>query len=286
MKAPIELYRPTILNIIAIVSYCLATMFHIIAYATDNWASIQLDDVRWRLGLWQGCREEDEYCTTEVFEHAIFQTGSDWHTGARVMMTLTLIILFFLEFTLIGYACVKNLEKFRGQLVGITIALSLSAAFCHFLVVIMYGTEVDKIPESSVKASYGIIFISIIIEVLIPLVIYIDKSRKFPSGGIFKGPRKLLGIDDPREGEAQPKPKSSRPNVVRRDRDVFTIDSTVSMRTSTTSLSEAETFKKYAYDDVQDASVISTGSANSINTRSTMFTNISGPDRASTGSLV
>lgn len=76
MKPPIELNRPTILNIIAIVSYCLATMFHIIAYATDNWASMMLDNVRWRFGLWQGCREEDEHCTTDIFQHKVFQTGT------------------------------------------------------------------------------------------------------------------------------------------------------------------------------------------------------------------
>lgn len=77
MKPPIELYRPTILNIIAIISYCLATMFHIIAYATDNWASLVLEGVRWRMGLWQGCRDMDgtEYCTTDVFEDKAFQTG-------------------------------------------------------------------------------------------------------------------------------------------------------------------------------------------------------------------
>lgn len=78
MKAPVELYRPTILNIIALISYCLATMFHIIAYATDNWASLLIDGVRWRMGLWQGCKElEDgsEFCTTDVFEDKAFQSG-------------------------------------------------------------------------------------------------------------------------------------------------------------------------------------------------------------------
>lgn len=67
-------------------------------------------------------RMPELFCKMVIFSRA----GSDWHLGARVMMTLALIILFVLEFTLIGYACIKSLEKYKSQLVGSTIALSLS----------------------------------------------------------------------------------------------------------------------------------------------------------------
>ncbi|XP_060565113.1 uncharacterized protein LOC132724292 isoform X2 [Ruditapes philippinarum] len=278
MKAPVELHRPTILNIIAIVSYCLATLFHIIAYATDNWASLLLDGVRWRMGLWQGCKElEDgsEYCTTDVFEDKAFQSGSDWHLGARVMMTLALIILFVLEFTLIGYACIKNLEKYKSQLVGSTIALSLSAAFSHFLVLIMYGTEVEKIPDSQIKASYGIVIICLIIEVFLPCFVYVDKNLRYPSGNTFLIPKRFINTHASNNLTARQKHEDPSP--------LFTIDrASVSLRTSTTSLTEAETFKRFASDEVPDPSLVSLGSINSINTRSTFITGTSqSADRSS-----
>lgn len=146
----------------------------------------------------------------------------------------------------------------------------------------MYGTEVDKISESYVKASYGILVISLLIEVILPVIVYVDKSRAFPSGRIFKIPRRVIGIGksgDPQQG-------NSRRGVVRDERDVYTIESSNSLRTSMTSLSEAETFKRFAYNDVPDPSMNSVGSINSINTRSTMYTNVSITDRISTESLV
>jgi len=53
--------------------------------------------------------------------------GSDWHIGSRVMMTLALILLFFLEFVLLGYVCIKRLEPYRSKLVAFVIGLSVSA---------------------------------------------------------------------------------------------------------------------------------------------------------------
>jgi len=43
------------------------------------------------------------------------------------MMTLSLILLFVLEFALIGYACIQKMQKYRSKLVGFIIAVSLSA---------------------------------------------------------------------------------------------------------------------------------------------------------------
>jgi hypothetical protein len=64
------------------------------------------------------------------------------------MMTLALIILFVLEFTLIGYACIKNLEKYKSQLVGSTIALSLSAGNYLSIILVLYLKELHGSPKT------------------------------------------------------------------------------------------------------------------------------------------
>ena len=98
MQPPVELSRLTILNIAAIVCYCLAILFHIVAFATDSWSSLYLDGVRWKVGLWTGCRQNDGettwYCSQDVFEDPVFQTGKSkflfWI--AQCMFVLLLII--------------------------------------------------------------------------------------------------------------------------------------------------------------------------------------------------
>ena len=79
VKPPVELSRPTILNLIAILCYCLAILFHIIAFATDNWSSITVQGVRYTIGLWQGCRKNETtdewHCSTDVFDDEAFKTG-------------------------------------------------------------------------------------------------------------------------------------------------------------------------------------------------------------------
>ena len=77
MKPPVELNRPTLLNIVAVVCYCLAILFHVIAYSTNSWASLVLSGVRWEVGLWQGCNDVTGtwLCTDHIFEDDVFQTG-------------------------------------------------------------------------------------------------------------------------------------------------------------------------------------------------------------------
>lgn len=48
------------------------------------------------------------------------------------MMTMALILLFVLEFALLGYACIQKLQKYKSKLVGFIIALSLSAGKCPY----------------------------------------------------------------------------------------------------------------------------------------------------------
>ena len=53
--------------------------------------------------------------------------GSNWHIGSQIMMTFALIIMFLLEFAVVGYACIKRLERHKSKVVGIVIALSVTA---------------------------------------------------------------------------------------------------------------------------------------------------------------
>lgn len=258
MRPPVELSRPTLLNIIAIICYCLSMMFHIIAYATDNWGSLLLDGVRWRVGLWHGCTQNTEdsswHCGQEVFEHEHFKTGSDWHLGARIMMTIALIALFFLEFFVIGYTCIKRLERYKGTLVAIIIGLSLTAAFSHFLVMIMYGSEVNKIPDSSIQASFGVIVISFLLELAIPFLIHFDKTKRYPiSRSFIETHFRKPKTQQPTSSAARYQTststagKSLRPATSSIEQPVTSMPG--SMRTSVSSLSDAETFKKFAYID-------------------------------------
>ena len=60
-------------------------------------------------------------------------SGSNWHIGSQIMMTFALIVLFLLEFAVIGYACIKRLERHKSKVVGIVIALSVTAGGLYFL---------------------------------------------------------------------------------------------------------------------------------------------------------
>ncbi|XP_052776615.1 uncharacterized protein LOC128214272 isoform X2 [Mya arenaria] len=287
MRPPVELNRPTLLNLVAIVCYCLAILFHIIAYATNSWSSLVLAGTRWEMGLWQGCREANGswMCTNEIFEDEVFQSGSDWHVGSQVMMTLALILLFLLEFVLLGYVCIHRFQKYKNKLVAFIIGLSVSAAFSHFLVLIMYGSEVSKVPESHVKGSYGVIVISLIIELALPLIIHIDKTKKFPLRDVFF----KTGSKQPKSANDKPDSSNrrSRPGVVNmRTNPVSSIeDQAAGFRTSVTSLSEAETFKKFAFyeNPGMNPSTVSLASYSSVNARTAAYTNT--PNLAETSSL-
>lgn len=305
----VELSRPTVLNLAALVSYCLAMIFHLIAFATDNWCTLQLDGVEWRMGLWYGCRYDtttgDTWnCTKDVFNDKVFKAGNNWHLGSQIMMIFALIALFLLEFAVIGYICIKRLERYRNKIFGIVVALSVAAAFCHLLVIIMYGTNVDKVNDSNVKASFGIIIISMFLEVAIPVLIRIDKHFRFPKEGALKEIRrqvKKLGIHKLSEPDRSTKREERARRPESKDADSekkyvprqlsaselekrfppYEIDNLryyppVSMRTSVSSITGDKT--------------ISTGSAQSLQTQTTAVTGLSYDtkysDRSSVESLV
>ncbi|WAR23466.1 hypothetical protein MAR_037135 [Mya arenaria] len=167
----------------------------------------------------------------------------------------------------------------------ISCVLSFSVAFSHFLVLIMYGSEVSKVPESHVKGSYGVIVISLIIELALPLIIHIDKTKKFPLRDVFF----KTGSKQPKSANDKPDSSNrrSRPGVVNmRTNPVSSIeDQAAGFRTSVTSLSEAETFKKFAFyeNPGMNPSTVSLASYSSVNARTAAYTNT--PNLAETSSL-
>lgn len=180
MKRPDNLSCPTPLCIAATILYCLSLIFHIIAIATDSWGSLLLDGVRWHVGLWQGCQllNNADVCTSDVFEHEVFKTGSGWLIGSRVMMCFSLVCLLLLEIPLIGYSCIKPLEKHKSRLAGFMLGFSLTSVFCHIVVVIMYGSEIVQIPGASIKESFGMVIISLLLELASTVIMYMDMRCK------------------------------------------------------------------------------------------------------------
>lgn len=214
-KFVVELSRPTILNLAALVCYCLAMLFHVIAYTTSNWSTLKLEGVEWQMGLWYGCRhnttDDTWFCSSDVFNDKVFKTGSNWHLGSQIMMTFALVVLFLLEFAVIGYACIKRLERHKDRMVGTVIALSVTAAFCHFLVLIMYGTEVDKIRDSFVQGSFGIVIICMFLEIILPVLVKVDKHKRFPKDGALKEVRRQLRQVGIRKSDLDPTRKENVP---------------------------------------------------------------------------
>ncbi|XP_052244223.1 uncharacterized protein LOC127853595 isoform X4 [Dreissena polymorpha] len=184
MRPPLELNRLTILNIVAIVCYCLSMMFHIIAYATHSWASLVLNGVRWEMGLWQGCRQTDDggwKCTTDVFQDDVFQNGtsSDWHTGSQIMMTLALVILFFLEFALLGYLCIHRLQKYKSKLLGFVVGLSMSAGIITAIGMGGFRNEIKYVyqGEFSMGMSYGLAAVACTLEFVCSVFVCVVHAR-------------------------------------------------------------------------------------------------------------
>lgn len=55
-----------------------------------------------------------------------FFADSAWLKGAQVLMTLSLILLLFMEFILIGYTCVERLKSYKPRMVGIVMGMSIA----------------------------------------------------------------------------------------------------------------------------------------------------------------
>ena len=135
----------------------------------------------------------------------------------------------------------------------------------------MFGTEVEKIPDSSVQGSYGIIVIAMLMELAVIVLTQLDKRRRFPSENVF--------IETGGKNRNRPRADSAQPKRGEKNR-AFTVENdiiskskmpNVSMRTSVSSLSEAETYRKFAYMEDPTGSI---GSANSLVTQGTMLTNV------------
>ena len=56
----------------------------------------------------------------------------------------------------------------------------------------MYGTEVGKVEDSFVEASFGVVIISMFLEILIPIFIRIDKEKRFPKQDALTAIRREL----------------------------------------------------------------------------------------------
>lgn len=168
----------------------------------------------------------------------------------------------------------------------------------------MYGSEVDKIRDSYVQGSYGILIISMFLEVVIPVLIRIDKNLRFPKDGAFKEIRRQLrqygihktsassrsGVREERsekrksedlETEKEFSPRQLSASELEKRFPPYTFDNLgyyppVSMRTSATSVTGGRTS--------------SIGSAQSLQTQSTALTGVSYDpkysDRSSVESLV
>lgn len=235
-----------------------------------------LDEVRWNMGLWIGCYDDDgtEVCKTDVFENTAFHTGNAWHIGSRVTMSLALAALFFLLFPLIGYACIKPLEKYNFQLIILIIAVSLLSALCHSITLILYGSNVAQFPDSWLKGSFGIVVICFLLDLVIPVLVSVDKRKRSSADELTSETTLYTGTHS--RVSMSPKPDITG-GTISTANSMYTIgEEWQSVHTSTTTLSEQETYKKYAYLDLDaDQSVISIGSARSLNARSSAYNNVS-----------
>ncbi|KAL5021993.1 hypothetical protein ScPMuIL_001148 [Solemya velum] len=126
------LKRPSIWNMLALSSYVLVMLSHVLAFSSNRWCQFFLNGRQVVVGLWTGCIIDqdngDLHCSGEIFEEANFITGknSNWHIGSRVLMSLTLAALLLLEFFIIAYACVDGLKSYRERLAGWIVGMSMA----------------------------------------------------------------------------------------------------------------------------------------------------------------
>lgn len=151
----------------------------------------------------------------------------------------------------------------------------------------MYGTEVDKIRDSHVKGSFGIVIISMFLEIVIPILIKLDKNNRFPSDGALKEIKRQLrqvGIPTTSASHSQKHERTSeRNNIEDGDLDRHKI-----RKLSAAELSKR--FPPYEFDNLEYAPSVSMrtsatsvtcgktnsyGSAHSLQTQSTMVTRVS-----------
>lgn len=145
------------------------------------------------------------------------------------------------------------------------------SAFCQFLTLIMYGSEVGKVEESKVTGTFALPVLSMLLDIGIPALIYFDKKRRFNSDNVFIQTGLKRKSNSTQETTKRPGDRSRKP--------VSTIEGKSSdLRRSASSLSEADTYRRFAYLEVEpsaDPSTVSIGSATSLNTRSEAHTQVS-----------
>ncbi|XP_021353866.1 uncharacterized protein LOC110450588 isoform X2 [Mizuhopecten yessoensis] len=198
----LQLYRsPSLWSVLALCAYALNLLFHVIAYCSDQWATCTFKGRHTWFGLWQGCWTDDvtkeTMCSNSVFQHPFFNTDTDWHKGAQVLMTISLIVLLFTEVVLIGYACVVKLESHKPRMIGMLVGLSISegaftlvslelyrneAQICITgIVILMIGTEVVMLENGKLSWGYWIKCAGLFLSLVTLILVYKDKYHFFGS---------------------------------------------------------------------------------------------------------
>ena len=141
----------------------------------------------------------------------------------------------------------------------------------------MYGTEVDKVEDSYVEGSFGVVIIAMFLEIIVPILVRIDKEKRFPKRDALTGIRRQLRGQSREEApktdgiileetEKKIQPRKLSASELNKRFPPYTFDNyryypPVSMRKSETSLTEGRTS--------------SIGSARSLQTQSTAITGVS-----------
>jgi hypothetical protein len=104
-----------------------------------------------------------------------------------------------------------------------------------------YSSAVEDIKGLKITSSYGLVIFSILVEISMPLLLAIDKCKEYP----VKVPAVLAGGKD--------KSPEAEVTVVKTGNhdgySLFTCEDASSAFTSCTSLSEIETYRKFACDE-------------------------------------
>ncbi|KAJ8305326.1 hypothetical protein KUTeg_015871 [Tegillarca granosa] len=179
--------RPTFYSILAITSYTLNLLFQVIAFATIDWCHFTLNGRRIKLGLWLACgyyqKSDSWQCSDEVFKDTEFlSVVREWPFGARIFATLSLIVLFLMEFVLISYVCIKRLKRYRKHLSQILYGMSFFVASTSIILLLLIGSEVPSLEEGTIGSSYGLEVICVILTIATSIFIFLDRRKRKRSG--------------------------------------------------------------------------------------------------------
>lgn len=178
--------RQSYLSFGAFVCYGISLLFFIICFCSNHWWYLRLDGKVINMGLWTGCWSSasgESECSSSIFDDKTFQNGggSDWHHGARILMTCSLIAIFLQEFALIGYFCINEVEQYRQKLAGAILGFSAVIVFLLLLNFIVTAPEANQLPGGSIGWSFGLTFICILSEVAVGIAIFLERKNKHES---------------------------------------------------------------------------------------------------------